>query len=82
MLLKLFASLSTNADTSKLAKKSAKLQKQRVEIFRECFVDKENAKPSAELVRKLVSVLESMERLPVLLYDQTAGGCGLQILTR
>ncbi len=35
-----------------------------------------------ELVRKLVSVLESIEKLPVLLYDHTSSGYGLQILTR
>lgn len=37
---------------------------------------------STALVRKLVSVLESVERLPVFLYDTPGSGYGLQILTR
>ena len=34
------------------------------------------------LVRKLVMVLETIEKLPVYLYDSSNGGYGLQILTR
>lgn len=70
ILLKLFACHSGQNETSKVAKKSAKLQKQRVEIFQSCF----NGDSSTELIRKLVSVLESIEKLPILLYDQTASG--------
>ncbi len=34
------------------------------------------------LVRKLVAVLESLEKLPVFSYDSPSSGYGLQILTR
>ena len=34
------------------------------------------------MVGKLVAVLESIEKLPVYLYDSTSSGYGLQILTR
>ena len=34
------------------------------------------------LVRKLIMVLETIEKLPVYLYDSSNGGYGLQILTR
>ena len=89
VLLKLFATAGNSYET-RAAKKSAKLQRQRVEIFKKCFRDKAfkteeglfTCSPSTELVRKLVSVLESIEKLPVLLYDQTASAYGLQILTR
>ena len=89
VLLKLFATAGNSYET-RAAKKSAKLQRQRVEVFKKCFRDKAvrtedglfACSPSTELVRKLVSVLESIEKLPVLLYDQTASAYGLQILTR
>ena len=145
VLLKLFATAAGgNSYETRAAKKSAKLQRQRVEVFKKCFRDKAvktedglfTCSPSTELVgiqftfwtwgefsgtwghlepilelhyghsrrsylcifqdfqaifyilhfatqvRKLVSVLESIEKLPVLLYDQTASAYGLQILTR
>ena len=62
-------------------KKSAKLQRQRVEIFREVFCNQEEIATS--LVKKLIAVLESIEKLPIYLYDNsTSSGYGLQILTR
>ena len=57
ILLKLFACHSGQNETSRVAKKSAKLQKQRVEIFQSCF---NGGDSSTELIRKLVSVLESI----------------------
>jgi E3 ubiquitin-protein ligase HECTD1 len=103
MLLKLFS--VSGADNARSAKKSLRLQKQRVALFKECFshstsdssketLDKEDEdddngglhfaakNPTAELVKKLVSVLETIEKLPLLLYDHAASGYGLQILTR
>lgn len=38
--------------------------------------------PAVALVRKLIAVLESLEKLPVFTYDSTSSGYGLQILTR
>jgi E3 ubiquitin-protein ligase HECTD1 len=77
-LLKMFA---TNNYNEKFARKASKLQRQRVEIFRQIFC--EDTEAAAALVKKLVSVLESIEKLPIYLYDNsTSSGYGLQILTR
>ena len=38
--------------------------------------------PAVALVRKLIAVLESLEKLPVFTYDSSSSGYGLQILTR
>lgn len=59
-----------------------KLQKQRINIFRQCIFNSAGKKNNTAtiLVQKLVSVLESIEKLPVYMYDSPAGG--LQILTK
>ena len=61
-------------------------QKQRVTIFKECFFkvnqDGINRNTANMLVQKLVLVLESIEKLPILLYDSPIGGYGIQILTK
>ncbi|XP_055917431.1 E3 ubiquitin-protein ligase Ufd4 isoform X1 [Eupeodes corollae] len=62
-----------------------KLQKQRIAIFKNCILnskssDKKNT--AGILVQKLVSVLESTEKLPVYMYDAPGTGYGLQILTK
>ncbi|KOC70101.1 E3 ubiquitin-protein ligase HECTD1 [Habropoda laboriosa] len=65
--------------------RATKLRMQRVAIFKNCFHSKDANKEhnSAKiLVHKLVSVLESIEKLPVYLYDTPGSGYGLQILTR
>lgn len=65
--------------------KASKYQKQRIAIFKECvFINTDgNEKSTASiLVQKLVSVLESIEKLPVHLYDSPIGGYGIQILTK
>ena len=59
-------------------RKSVKMQKARIEVFRKNFQIAENA-----LVKKLVAVLETIEKLPIYLYDNSVNsGYGLQILTR
>ncbi|XP_064621516.1 E3 ubiquitin-protein ligase HECTD1-like isoform X2 [Lineus longissimus] len=57
---------------------------QRVNIYKSAFRGKEDGSttPAVALVRKLIAVLESIEKLPVYSYDTTGGGYGLQILTR
>ncbi|XP_065332241.1 E3 ubiquitin-protein ligase HECTD1 isoform X2 [Cloeon dipterum] len=63
----------------------AKLHKQRVHLFNKCFGEATAASgPSSALVlvRKLVAVLESIEKFPVYLYDTPGAGYGLQVLTR
>lgn len=66
--------------------KASKYQKQRINIFKDCIcmpqdADKERTTANV-LIQKLVSVLESIEKLPVLLYDSPVGGYGIQILTK
>ena len=92
-LLNLFATAAPPnvSENIKLSRKLVKFQKQRVEIFRECFTRIEDMKsadeeiistsssPANEMVRKLVSVLESIEKLPVHLYDNSQSGYGLQV---
>ncbi|XP_072765519.1 E3 ubiquitin-protein ligase HECTD1 isoform X5 [Anoplolepis gracilipes] len=65
--------------------RATKLRMQRITVFNSCFQTKDMNKEhnSAKiLVHKLVSVLESIEKLPVYLYDTPGSGYGLQILTR
>jgi len=61
-----------------------RLSVDRIGVFRESFRDREtgSTSPATALVRKLVSVLESIEKLPVYAYDAPGSGYGLQILTR
>ncbi|KAK0175018.1 hypothetical protein PV327_008803 [Microctonus hyperodae] len=61
-----------------------KLRLQRITVFKTCFKGKDtnNGNPAKILVQKLVSVLESIEKLPIYLYDTPGSGYGLQILTR
>ncbi|XP_076239788.1 ubiquitin fusion-degradation 4-like isoform X7 [Calliopsis andreniformis] len=65
--------------------RATKLRMQRIAVFKSCFHSADGNKEhnSAKiLVHKLVSVLESIEKLPVYLYDTPGSGYGLQILTR
>ncbi|XP_053980010.1 E3 ubiquitin-protein ligase HECTD1 isoform X2 [Hylaeus volcanicus] len=65
--------------------RATKLRMQRIAVFKSCFhtADVNKEYNSAKiLVHKLVSVLESIEKLPVYLYDTPGSGYGLQILTR
>ncbi|GAB0092249.1 E3 ubiquitin-protein ligase Ufd4 [Sergentomyia squamirostris] len=89
----LVALLSRNYWESGLTRnKVNKLQKQRIAIFNQCIqgsgsnidaVDGAKSKSTASiLVAKLVLVLESIEKLPVYLYESPGTGYGLQILTK
>ncbi|KYN06757.1 E3 ubiquitin-protein ligase HECTD1 [Cyphomyrmex costatus] len=65
--------------------RATKLRMQRITAFKGCFQTKDtNKEPNSAkiLVHKLISVLESIEKLPVYLYDTPGSGYGLQILTR
>lgn len=53
------------------------LRRERVELFRQVF---NLATMSKSLIRKLISVLESVEKLPVHFYD--SAGYSLQVLTK
>nr|CAD7200637.1 unnamed protein product [Timema douglasi] len=79
----LLSLLSTSCwDEGLRSNKTTKLQKQRVKLFKSCFKEKDTengpVNSAAILVHKLVSVLESIEKLPVYLYDTPGSGYGLQ----
>ncbi|XKL65492.1 hypothetical protein PGB90_008912 [Kerria lacca] len=83
----LLAMLSTTVwDQGINSIKRNKLQKQRIRIFRSIFkneiINNENVNSAAILIHKLISVLESIEKLPVYIYDPPGSGYGLQTLTR
>lgn len=81
----LLSLLSTSYwDLGLRSNKTSKLQKQRVQLFKQCFKQKpgEGRSSASILVQKLIAVLESIEKLPVYLYDTPGSGYGLQILTR
>lgn len=81
----LLSLLSTSYwDQGLKSNKSSKYQKQRVQVFKKCFDDndKDEQTSTSILVHKLIAVLESIEKLPVYLYDTPGSGYGLQILTR
>ncbi|XP_045131794.1 E3 ubiquitin-protein ligase HECTD1-like isoform X13 [Portunus trituberculatus] len=68
-----------------------KMIKQRRNVFKSCFMDKVDEEtaststsvtPGTQLVRKLVSVLEGAEKLPLYVYDIPGAGSGLQVLSR
>lgn len=62
--------------------RATKMRLQRIAVFKSCFQTKDANKEhnSAKiLVHKLVSVLESIEKLPVYLYDTPGSGYGLQV---
>lgn len=84
----LVAVLSKNYWESGVTRNKAnKLQKQRINIFKQCITNHTNKEgvvknTASILVQKLVAVLESTEKLPVFMYDAPGSGHGLQILTK
>ncbi|KAG9480960.1 hypothetical protein GDO78_010299 [Eleutherodactylus coqui] len=57
---------------------------ERLNVFKTAFSENEDdeSQPAIALVRKLIAVLESIERLPLHLYDTPGSNYNLQILTR
>ncbi|XP_053567838.1 E3 ubiquitin-protein ligase HECTD1 [Bombina bombina] len=57
---------------------------ERLNVFKTAFSENEDDEsyPAIALVRKLIAVLESIERLPLHLYDTPGSSYNLQILTR
>ncbi|KAG5887757.1 E3 ubiquitin-protein ligase Ufd4 [Gonioctena quinquepunctata] len=81
----LLSLLSTSYwDQGLKSSKMSKYQKQRVQVFKHCFKNRSNEENNSIsiLVHKLIAVLESIEKLPIYLYDTPGTGYGLQILTR
>ncbi|XP_031782612.1 E3 ubiquitin-protein ligase HECTD1 isoform X2 [Nasonia vitripennis] len=74
-----------NTSAQQFSPRMNKLRLQRIAVFKSCFQSKDTDKGdnfAKILVQKLVSVLESIEKLPVYLYDTPGSGYGLQVLTR
>ncbi|XP_028825026.1 E3 ubiquitin-protein ligase HECTD1 isoform X7 [Denticeps clupeoides] len=57
---------------------------ERINVFKAAFSENEDdeSQPAVALIRKLIAVLESIERLPLHLYDTPGSSYNLQILTR
>ncbi|KAM7155377.1 E3 ubiquitin-protein ligase HECTD1 isoform 12-T12 [Molossus nigricans] len=57
---------------------------ERIKVFKTAFSENEDdeSRPAVALIRKLIAVLESIERLPLHLYDTPGSTYNLQILTR
>ncbi|KAM9569751.1 E3 ubiquitin-protein ligase HECTD1-like isoform 11-T11 [Salvelinus alpinus] len=56
---------------------------ERINVFKTAFSENEDdERPAVALIRKLLAVLESIERLPLHLYDTPGSTYNLQILTR
>ncbi|XP_037550876.1 E3 ubiquitin-protein ligase HECTD1 isoform X3 [Nematolebias whitei] len=78
----LFTALSNSAELD--VKHDCKPLMERINVFKAAFSENEDneSRPAVALVRKLIAVLESIERLPLHLYDTPGSSYNLQILTR
>jgi len=79
-LLKLFSSVSCPAGEGRgrVQRTAQRLQVARMNVIRDVLP----TPTTVALVKKLVAVLETIEKLPIYLYDSNTAGYGLQILTR
>ena len=74
--------LAAPSNSQQLSPKINKLKLQRISLFKNCFQTKDSSNEDnfvKILVQKLISVLESIEKLPVYLYDTPGSGYGLQV---
>ncbi|XP_017331293.1 E3 ubiquitin-protein ligase HECTD1 isoform X7 [Ictalurus punctatus] len=78
----LFTVLNNSVDTD--MKHDCKQLMERINVFKTAFSENEDdeSRPAVALIRKLIAVLESIERLPLHLYDTPGSAYNLQILTR
>ncbi|KAM4543153.1 E3 ubiquitin-protein ligase HECTD1 isoform 4-T4 [Odontesthes bonariensis] len=78
----LFTVLSNSVDVD--MKQDCKPLMERINVFKTAFSENEDneSQPAVALIRKLIAVLESIERLPLHLYDSPGSSYNLQILTR
>ncbi|XP_076022165.1 E3 ubiquitin-protein ligase HECTD1 isoform X2 [Genypterus blacodes] len=65
-------------------KQDCKPLMERINVFKTAFSENEDdeSRPAVALIRKLIAVLESIERLPLHVYDIPGSSYNLQILTR
>ncbi|XP_047677259.1 E3 ubiquitin-protein ligase HECTD1 isoform X9 [Tachysurus fulvidraco] len=78
----LFTVLNNSVDLD--MKYDCKQLVERINVFKTAFSENEDdeSRPAVALIRKLIAVLESIERLPLHLYDTPGSAYNLQILTR
>ncbi|XP_036397798.1 E3 ubiquitin-protein ligase HECTD1 isoform X4 [Megalops cyprinoides] len=78
----LFTVLNNSVDLD--VKHDCKPLMERINVFKTAFSENEDdeSRPAVALIRKLIAVLESIERLPLHLYDTPGSTYNLQILTR
>ncbi|XP_076834406.1 E3 ubiquitin-protein ligase HECTD1 isoform X7 [Brachyhypopomus gauderio] len=78
----LFTVLNNNVELD--MKHDCKPLMERINVFKTAFSENEDdeSRPAVALIRKLIAVLESIERLPLHLYDTPGSTYNLQILTR
>ncbi|XP_061531372.1 E3 ubiquitin-protein ligase HECTD1 isoform X2 [Phycodurus eques] len=78
----LFTVLNNSVDMD--LKADCKPLMERINVFKAAFSENEDdeSRPAVALIRKLIAVLESIERLPLHLYDTPGSSYNLQILTR
>ncbi|KAM6973602.1 E3 ubiquitin-protein ligase HECTD1 isoform 3-T3 [Aplochiton taeniatus] len=78
----LFTVLNNSVDLD--LKHDCKPLMERINVFKTAFSENEDheSRPAVALIRKLLAVLESIERLPLHLYDTPGSTYNLQILTR
>lgn len=78
----LFTVLNNSVDLD--LKHDCKPLMERINVFKAAFSENEDdeSRPAVALIRKLIAVLESIERLPLHLYDTPGSSYNLQILTR
>ncbi|XP_034015677.1 E3 ubiquitin-protein ligase HECTD1 isoform X3 [Thalassophryne amazonica] len=78
----LFTVLNNNVEPD--LKHDCKPLMERINVFKAAFSENEDdeSRPAVALIRKLIAVLESIERLPLHLYDTPGSSYNLQILTR
>ncbi|XP_041122678.1 E3 ubiquitin-protein ligase HECTD1-like isoform X11 [Polyodon spathula] len=78
----LFTVLNNSVDLD--VKNDCRPLMERVNVFKTAFCENEDdeSQPAVALIRKLIAVLESIERLPLHLYDTPGSSYNLQILTR
>ncbi|KAK1893759.1 E3 ubiquitin-protein ligase HECTD1 [Dissostichus eleginoides] len=78
----LFTVLNNSVDLE--LKHDCKPLMERINVFKAAFSENEDgdSRPAVALIRKLIAVLESIERLPLHLYDTPGSTYNLQILTR
>ncbi|XP_051775957.1 E3 ubiquitin-protein ligase HECTD1 isoform X9 [Erpetoichthys calabaricus] len=78
----LFTVLNNNVDLD--VKHDCRPLMERINVFKAAFSENEDddSRPAVALIKKLIAVLESIERLPLHLYDTPGSTYNLQILTR